>query len=153
MNETDPLLYDRLIRRFQSAAERETEGRVKGYSGILEADLLRSEAKMEALAHPDPNVALQYSRGPNGEIVADDGDGPADKEEGKEVWRKVMEMRFLGGGDGDFDYREVDDNEEWDDNAQERRDAEDEYFGQEEPSWVLGEDKRQLSGETGVQDF
>lgn len=46
---TDPLLYDRLVRRFQSAAEREQEGRRRGYTGVLEADLYRSEAKLAAL--------------------------------------------------------------------------------------------------------
>lgn len=46
---TDPLLYDRLVRRFQSAAEREQEGRRRGYTGVLEADLFRSEAKLAAL--------------------------------------------------------------------------------------------------------
>ena len=44
----DPLLYDRLVRRFQSPVEREAEGRSKGYSGILEADLLRSERRSSA---------------------------------------------------------------------------------------------------------
>lgn len=147
------MLYDRLIRRFQSAAEREAEGRAKGYSGVLEADLLRSEAKIEALAHPDPRLPLQYSRGPNGEIIADDGDAPESKAEGKKQWRRMMELRFLDGNDLDFDYTEVDDNQDWDDKVQERRDAEEAYFGEEEPSWVLDEDKRQLKGETGVQDF
>lgn len=63
-----------------------------------------------------------------------------------------MELRFLSGSDGDFDYREVDENEEWDDKEQERRDAEDAYFGQEEPSWVL-DAGQQVSGETGIPDF
>ncbi|KAI1392025.1 coiled-coil domain-containing protein-domain-containing protein [Hypoxylon trugodes] len=45
----DPLLYDALIRRFQSPEEREKEGRVKGYSRVLEVDLLRGEAKLAQL--------------------------------------------------------------------------------------------------------
>ncbi|XXH02275.1 hypothetical protein Hte_008645 [Hypoxylon texense] len=45
----DPLLYDALIRRFQSAEEREKEGRTKGYSRVLEVDLLRGEAKLAQL--------------------------------------------------------------------------------------------------------
>ncbi|KAI1417325.1 coiled-coil domain-containing protein-domain-containing protein [Hypoxylon sp. FL1857] len=45
----DPLLYDALIRRFQSAEEREKEGREKGYSRVLEVDLLRGEAKLAQL--------------------------------------------------------------------------------------------------------
>ncbi|OTA93208.1 hypothetical protein M434DRAFT_21596 [Hypoxylon sp. CO27-5] len=46
----DPLLYDALIRRFQSPEEREKEGREKGYSRVLEVDLLRGEAKLAQLA-------------------------------------------------------------------------------------------------------
>ncbi|KAI1141161.1 coiled-coil domain-containing protein-domain-containing protein [Hypoxylon sp. FL0543] len=45
----DPLLYDALIRRFQSPEEREREGREKGYSRVLEVDLLRGEAKLAQL--------------------------------------------------------------------------------------------------------
>lgn len=46
----DPLLYDILIRRFQSAAEREAEGRARGYGRVLEGSLLRGEAKLERIA-------------------------------------------------------------------------------------------------------
>src|ERR1700760_5016842 len=56
----DPLLYDRLIRRFQTPAEREVEGRAKGFSGVLQEDLYRSEAKIAALANPDPDAAFSY---------------------------------------------------------------------------------------------
>ncbi|KAI0385089.1 coiled-coil domain-containing protein-domain-containing protein [Hypomontagnella monticulosa] len=50
----DPLLYDALIRRFQSPEEREKEGRVKGYSRVLEVDLLRGEAKLAHLRSQNP---------------------------------------------------------------------------------------------------
>ena len=49
---SDPLAYDRLIRQHQTAAERESEGRRRGWAGTLETSLLRSEAK---LAKADPN--------------------------------------------------------------------------------------------------
>ncbi|KAL1971034.1 hypothetical protein VTN77DRAFT_2868 [Rasamsonia byssochlamydoides] len=152
----DPLLYDRLIRRFQTPAEREAEGRAKGFSGILHADLMRSEAKMEALANPDPNAMLSYRRGPDGEIIAEDKDDiPATKEEGEKRWRWEMEMRFLKGADYDFDYKTVDENDEYDDwNEEQER-----YFDEEEPEWIVeegheGEDpKSRLKGETGIQDY
>ncbi|OAX82793.1 hypothetical protein ACJ72_02848 [Emergomyces africanus] len=151
----DPLLYDRLIRRFQTATEREEEGRAKGYSGVLEADLMRSEAKMEALAHPDPNATVTYTRGPNGEILAEDQDEiPETKEEGAERWHWEMELRFLRGADHEFDYNTVDQNEEYDDwNEEQER-----YFDDEEPEFMLDKDdeghqKEELQGETGIQDF
>ncbi|KAK3337534.1 coiled-coil domain-containing protein-domain-containing protein [Cercophora scortea] len=47
---SDPLLYDSLVRRFQSPAEREEEGRQKGYARILEGSLMRGEERLAQLA-------------------------------------------------------------------------------------------------------
>ncbi|KAJ9637579.1 hypothetical protein H2204_004728 [Knufia peltigerae] len=159
----NPLLYDRLIRRFQTPAEREAEGRQKGYSGILEADLYRSEAKLDALRHPDPNSIFTYKRGPHGEILAEERDEvPANKEDGQARWRWEMETRFMRGGDDDFDYSTVDDNPDYDDRAIEEQDAEDRYFDAQEPEFLVESDQgssqsqgrgRELQGETGIQDF
>jgi len=151
-----------MIRRFQSAREHEAEGRSKGYSGILEADLWRSEAKMEALANPYTSSTFTYKRGSNGEILAEDEDDvPPNKKQGERRWRKAMEMRFLKGEDGDFEYKTVDESEEFDDRGVEEREEEDRYFAEEEPEWVLegsgggggGGGETKLEGETGVQDF
>ncbi|KAK1147311.1 hypothetical protein N8T08_001388 [Aspergillus melleus] len=150
----DPLLYDRLIRRFQTPAEREAEGRAKGFSGVLQADLCRSEAKFDALSHPDPHALFSYTRGPNGEILAEERDEiPPSKEEGEKLWRWEMTLRFIRGEDLDFEYPNVDDNDEYDDwNEEQER-----YFEDEEPEWVVdhanGDIKSQLQGETGIQDF
>lgn len=155
----DPLLYDRLIRRFQTTAEREAEGRRKGYSGTLEADLLRSEAKLDALAHPDPKQSFSYRRGPNGEILAEERDEvPSNKEEGYTRWKWEMEMRFVRGGDMDFEYEKVDESEEYDDLGVEEQEAEERWFDEEEARFVTEEGltnskSRELRGETGVQDF
>lgn len=151
----DPLLYDRLIRRFQTTAEREADGRAKGFSGILQADLLRSEAKVDALAHPDPHAMFSYSRGPSGEILAEDRDEiPPSKEEGDKMWRWEMTMRFLRGEDHDFDYKSVDESDEYDD----WNEAQEQYFDEEEPEWTVddaggGDIHSHLQGETGIQDF
>lgn len=149
----DPLLYDRLIRRFQTPAEREAEGREKGYSGVLEADLRRSEAKLEALANPDPNATFTYIRGPGGEIVPEEKeDVPVDKEDGFARWRYEMELRFMRGDDTDFEYEEVDNSEEYDDLAEEDRERQDVYFGEETPTFLL-EAGQQPEGETGILDY
>jgi len=164
----DPLLYDRCIRRFQTAAEREADGKAKGYSGVLEADLYRSEAKLAALASqsqslqlspssafsskPHPIPFVSYFRGPNGEVIGDDGEEPKNREEGLERWKFEMTVRFLRGGDEDFDYRDVDESEVFDE--VERRESEERWFDEEEPEWDgEGEEKGGTSGETGIQDF
>ncbi|KAH8816814.1 coiled-coil domain-containing protein-domain-containing protein [Xylogone sp. PMI_703] len=160
----DPLLYDRCVRRFLSAAEREADGRAKGWSGILEADLYRSEAKLAALAGQNPGGQnstssssvsfVSYARGKNGEILPEDPDEiPTNKEEGLERWKSAMTIKFLKGEDPDFPYHEVDNNEELD--AIEQREAEERWFDDEEPEWVGDDDsgEKTIGGETGIQDF
>lgn len=123
---------------------------------MLEADLLRSEAKIEALAHPDPNATFSYRRGPQGEVLAEEKDEiPVDKEEGQKRWRWEMEMRFLRGGDDDFEYEDVDESEKYDDRGEEEREAEEKYFAEEKPEWVTEDDQKatSLQGETGIQDY
>ena len=149
----DPLLYDRLVRRFQSASERETEGRERGYSGILEADLTRSEAKIEALQHPDPNSPMVYSRAPDGSITAveqDEGERPQSRYDGWERWKDVMALRFMKGNDSDFDYASVDENDDYDDRAEEDQKQLEEYLDDEVDSFV-GDGKP--TGQTGIQDY
>ncbi|KAK5627057.1 hypothetical protein RRF57_002772 [Xylaria bambusicola] len=91
---------------------------------------------------------------------------PETAEEGRMRWDEFLRLRFIAGGDEDFDYRSVDEDDEFD--ALERREQEDAWFDNEEPGWVgesdyddeaelKGEGKksveRPLTGETGVQDF
>ncbi|MCJ1248757.1 hypothetical protein MMC30_005976 [Trapelia coarctata] len=150
----DPLAYDRLVRRFQTPVEREEEGKKKGYSGILEADLWRSEAKIEALKKPDTALLITYRRGKDGEILAEEKDEvPMTKEEGMQRWRKEMELRFLGGRDEDFEYSKVDSSEEYDDRGVEEREEEEKWFDEEDPQWITDTAEKRVEGETGVQDF
>ncbi|KAE8454495.1 hypothetical protein EG329_000118 [Mollisiaceae sp. DMI_Dod_QoI] len=171
---TDPLLYDRCIRRFQSASEREADGKAKGYSGVLEADLYRSEAKLAALKAQKPPVSeasssplaepsskhttvsvpfVSYARGKHGEVLPEEEDEiPRSKEDGLERWKFVMTLRFLSGEDKDFDYKTVDESDEWD--VVERMESEERWFDDEEPEW-LGDESDGVThgGETGIQDF
>ncbi|KAJ4992338.1 coiled-coil domain-containing protein [Stagonosporopsis vannaccii] len=150
----DPLLYDRLIRRFQTARERETEGQRKGFSGQMSTDLWRAEAKKDALQHTDPKSLFIYTRGPQGQIVEEDKDEvPMTKEEGKAWWMDEMTQRFLSGADDDFDYKTVDENEKYDDEKE--RDIQDAYFDSMESDFDSdGEGKEKvLTGETGIQDY
>lgn len=79
---------------------------------------------------------------------------PETKEEGAEQWRWEMEMRFLRGGDTDFDYRTVDESDEYDD----WNEAQEQYFEEETPEFLVegdqdGDTSTKLQGETGIQDF
>lgn len=150
----DPLLYDRLIRRHQTASDREQQGRERAYADTLEADLVRSEAKREAVQHPDPNSPVVYSRQANGEIVGFEQDqtlgAESSKEEDWERWIDVMGQRFLRGEDADFEYEAVDGNDDFDDRDEEARAGLERYLEGEKESFV-GDGKP--TGETGVQDF
>ncbi|KAF2251830.1 hypothetical protein BU26DRAFT_245391 [Trematosphaeria pertusa] len=151
----DPVLYDRLIRRFQTAAEREAEQLRRGFSGQAAAHLWRAEAKKDALRHPIPHSLFFCTRGPNGEILEEDKDEePMSKEEARAWWIDEMTQRFLRGEDFDFDYKTVDESEEYND-PEEERDREDAYFDSMESDYDLDDDgkERVLTGETGIQDF
>ncbi|KAG8671852.1 hypothetical protein FPOAC2_05213 [Fusarium poae] len=143
----DSVLYERLIKRFQTASEREAEGKAKGYGRTLEADLQRGESKL-----------TQLKKGDGVENLIGDLEHPwekpaADKANGICLWHAFLEERFVHGLDDDFDYRSIDTDEDLD--TMLRRDAQDAWFDDEEPSWV-DEDEPSLQrrqGETGVQDF
>lgn len=67
-------------------------------------------------------------------------------------------MRFVRGGDGDFEYEKVDESEEYDDRGVEEQEAEEKWFDEEESNFVNEEGvrrskSRELQGETGIQDF
>jgi hypothetical protein len=138
----DPLLYDRLIRGFQTAAEREAEGKRKGFSGQMATDLWRAEAKKDALAQPNHTSLFTYS------------DIPMTKEEGRAWWVDEMTQRFLRGDDDDFEYKKVDNNLKYDHPDQER-DVQEAYFESMESDFDSdGEGKEKvLTGETGIQDY
>ncbi|TLS21804.1 uncharacterized protein PpBr36_09305 [Pyricularia pennisetigena] len=186
----DPLLYDSLVRRFQTPAEREADGRARGYGRVLETSLLRGEAKLQRLAEsyvdgPAPPPGLVGGNGggaaaeapTNGAAAGTENGGgretnftitqdldpdPKDAEAGREQWFEFLQDRFVSGGDDEFDYSKVDENEEYDDI--ERQDAEDAWFDNEVPQWHDDDDDangpaagrtrpRELKGETGIQDF
>ncbi|KAK1998155.1 coiled-coil domain-containing protein [Colletotrichum falcatum] len=147
----DTLLYDSLIRRFQTPAEREAEGKSKGYSGVLESSLLRGEARLADLkASTEAESAPENVR----EFTTEaDLSKSENKEEGLERWHEFLTERFVRGHDEDFDYSLVDHNDEYD--TMLRRDAEEAWFDDEDPNWASDADEQTSvkQGETGVQDF
>ena len=109
---------------------------------------------MEALKNPDVGAEMIYSRDDKGGIIAEEKDEvPGTKEEGRDRWRKEMELRFIRGDDGDFDYDAVDKNEDFDDRTTMDRDHEEEWFEGEDPQWVSSEKDEIPTGQTGVQDY
>ncbi|GKT66635.1 coiled-coil domain-containing protein [Colletotrichum tofieldiae] len=147
----DTLLYDSLIRKFQTTAEREAEGKAKGYSGVLESSLLRGEARLADLkSSADAESAPESTK----EFTTEaDLSKTETKEEGLLRWQEFLTERFVRGHDEDFDYSLVDHNDEYD--TMERRDAEEAWFDEEDPNWASDADEqaRAKQGETGVQDF
>ena len=161
-----------MIRRFQSADEREKEGRKRGYAGVLEADLWRQEAKFVAHIgeangnHGEENGAKGANNGAENEIEQEEI--PENKKQGLMRWRSGMEERFMDGMDADFPYESVDDGDKFDDWALKDREEEEKWFDEEEAAWAdngqgnnegIKDAKREeigdegLSGQTGVQDL
>lgn len=92
----------------------------------------------------------QQGRGGDGneEMGGEDEDGgngvPRDKEEGRRMWRDVMEKRFLDGRDEEFEYGVVDEGEEGEGGWEERERVERWFEEEEEDGGEMG---------TGVLDF
>lgn len=126
-----------MIRQFQTAEEREADGRARGWSGILEADINRAEAKIAARAKSDTTLESR--------VENEFGEEVTTKEEGRDLWKKAMTLRFLQGKDEDVDYNMIDNCEDYDDHKTREREREEEYFDAETPSSV--------SGDTGIQDY
>ncbi|KAK0633757.1 coiled-coil domain-containing protein-domain-containing protein [Immersiella caudata] len=171
----DPLLYDTLIRRFLTPAEREADGRAKGYARVLEGSLLRGEERLAKLSRESKEAEAGGSSssqsqppsssctpaGVNPGLGVDDLPPAKTKAQGREQWEAFLRERFVRGEDEDFEYGRVDLEEEYD--VLERSEREEAWFDEETPEWV-GEDadeegergarpERILTGETGVQDF
>ncbi|KAL2878000.1 hypothetical protein SGCOL_006747 [Colletotrichum sp. CLE4] len=147
----DPLLYDSLVRKFQTPAEREVEGKAKGYSGVLESSLLRGEARLADLkSSTDDTSTAEPARGFTTEA---DFSKTKTKEEGLQRWHEFLTERFVRGHDEDFDYSLIDDNQDYD--VMERRDAEEAWFDEEDPEWASDADEgvETTQGQTGIQDF
>ncbi|KAI1343518.1 hypothetical protein F5Y15DRAFT_412302 [Xylariaceae sp. FL0016] len=72
----DPLLYDALVRRFQSAEEREREGRRKGYGRVLEMDLVRGEARLSHLAQDTTRSTISSSAADQDAYIREFADAP-----------------------------------------------------------------------------
>ncbi|QIW94782.1 hypothetical protein AMS68_000300 [Peltaster fructicola] len=149
----DPLLYDRLVRRFMTTEERETHGQDRSLASMLEANLTRSEAKIEALEHPDPDDPLVYVKTDDGTIVGierDEAARPDNREDAWERWKDYITQKFLQGKDEDADYTAIDENEAYDDSAEEDRGRLERYTDAQEEQFV---GNASPMGETGVQDF
>jgi len=106
-----------------------------------------------------PSSTTQLSKSPTTDDPMSDmshipmhSQGTNNREEGLERWKYEMTMRFLHGQDSDFSYKEVDENEEFDE--LEIREEQDKWFEDEEPEWSSDVASREVvAGETGIQDF
>lgn len=88
-----------------------------------------------------------------GQAVLDevlDGEAPRTKKEGLDLWRSIIERRFVDGQDGEVDYGLIDGNAAYDDVDEDTRRRQDEYFDKQQEQYV---GDGEVQGETGVQDF
>lgn len=162
---SDPDLYQKLVLKFQSPAEREAEVRSKGWGKTLESSLMRGEARLGKIAPsatgdsiPESTSTSPAAHSKSCGVKAIDftvanlvDEQPATKEEGHAVWDAFLRERFVRGEDDDFDYGKVDENEDLD--SLEQMDREEAYFDEEEPEWAddsdLDETNTGLSADDG----
>lgn len=158
-------MYDRYIRHFQSPAEREAEGRARGWGKTLESSLMRGEARLDRLAssYTGDRPAISGRRETSSSGIKSDctqlftidaselvEEKPKTKEEGRRRWEEYLRERFVHGGDEDFDYSKVDGNEDLD--LMEHRDREEEWFDDEAAEWADDSDEPDEPDEPGGED-
>lgn len=166
----DPLLYERLVKAFQTAAERQSERREMGFGRILESDFARAAQRDARRARVGTRRAdgvddAEPAASTAAAAAAADADDDApwggrlvDREHGRRLWREFLTERFVRGRDDEFDYGPVDADAALDVVAQ--REAQEAWFD-EEPGWASGADDgdgdeqalRERRGETGVWDY
>ena len=90
-----------------------------------------------SLAAPEGMSPESASRAPGFALETELSAPAATRDEGRERWRAFLRDRFVHGGDDEFDYRAVDENDEYD--VLERKDLEDAWFDDEDPGWATEE--------------
>lgn len=156
-SKADPLLYDHLVRRWQSGAERASQRQDQGFVRAWVADMNRGDARLEALEKRDGSVVVREDDdgAVNTELVTDDTsrtpDAPRTRTGDYEQWTSQMAIRFVAGRDKDFDYAAVDTDDALDDSPESLMDKDMAHLDAQEPEFLVPQDE--LKGETGVQDY
>lgn len=136
-----------------------------------EEEEVRWEVEEDEDEDSDGNLVLRHRRRRRGEVEwgpwevvggeksSGGGSGEGDeeeeeeaktREEGEEMWRREMTIRFLEGRDEDVDYGVIDRDEELD-GGEGRRDEEEKWFDTETPRWEEGVPEG--GTDTGVLDY
>jgi hypothetical protein len=153
-----PVLYERLILRHATQAERlKTE--IASKQRTLTNVLLEAGDQMEKLQQrrdrTDDDRARDAERLEQEQHLVDiTGDDILnDSEKSRALLEKMMRERFMAGGDKEFGYPTVDEDEQWDDWETIEEDIRTEYFAEETSEEEDVEERRVLTGQTGVQDY
>lgn len=151
-----PLLYEKLILRHKSRSERLDE-ETSSKSRTLTNVLLDASDHMEKIQRQRDRTDEARVRD---EAMHEEEQATAetipknvlmDRELSRMFLEKMIQEKFLAGGDEEFDYSSVDEDDIWDDWETLEEDLRSTYFDDETPENAEGE--RVLTGETGVQDF
>jgi hypothetical protein len=152
-----PLLYEKLVLRHKSRSER-LDAEMSSKSRTLTNVLLDAGDHMEKLQRQrdrtDEARARDEARLEEEQSIAETVPKSVlmDREKSREFMEKMVREKFLSGGDGEFEYHTVDEDDIWDDWETLEEDIRDKYFNDESPENEEREGKV-LTGETGIQDF
>ena len=151
-----PFLYEKLVIEHKTVREKQAEESA-WKSRTLAKVLLDAGDHIEKLERQrhrtDEERARDQERFVQEEAIANSllTNTIKNREESRAFLEKLITEKFLAGEDEEFDYTEVDDDEQYDDWDTIEQDFLEQYFGDEDPEEV--EEGRVLNCETGVQDF
>jgi len=150
-----PFLYSKFILRHQTLTEK-IDAERESKSRSLTKVLLDAGDHMEKLQRQrdrtDEQRAQDDARHDYEQALADMASKEVlqDRDKSREFLERIIREKFMAGGDEEFDYKTVDEDEEWDDWETLAEDLRARYFDEEDPEIDEGRD---LTGETGIQDF
>jgi hypothetical protein len=151
-----PLLYEKLILNHQTRTEKDAAANASKSRSLTHV-LLDAQDHMDKLEHrrdrTDEERQRDEEREENERMIGEATPKAvlADRDQSRLYLERMVREKFLNGGDEDFDYAAVDEDEEWDDWETLEEDLRAKYFDSESPDEEA--EGKVLKGETGVQDF
>ncbi|KAL5008179.1 hypothetical protein ScPMuIL_013760 [Solemya velum] len=144
MKYRDPFLYEQMIGKYMKEEEiadkiDKTDLRL---STILMSHMQQQEENVLYYQQRSKEESQQEEEEDSGEEEEMEEHGPADKkvqnvtderrEELRGEFLRIMQERFLSGGDQDFDYSRIDENADYDDLDELDKDEEEKYFDEDD---------------------
>lgn len=167
MRDRNPMLYEYYIGQYLTEEEREDLDRDKSEMSLSALIMKKMDIdRRSALLHwqweresgqkeetnssseEEEEMGIKEKGVENIKLSSDPEEAEQEKRMMRQEFLRAMQLSFLGGEDRDFDYSEVDWNEQYDSMDLQQQDEEEAYFDAEEPFWYGDGDGDEMEYDT-----